>query len=132
MTTHDDQHAASLSYEQRSEIHRTVLRWMLLPFLMAVLSIGFMLNEQLQTSHQIEMDTVRSELSDIDHRIKQEECLIRPFRQIIRRDPAVPTREAAEFCDPDEAVPDLMARRGQLDQRLREMGGYEVREWPTG
>lgn len=102
--THRQEHAASLTHEQRHEVRNTVLWWMALPFLMLMGSVAIVFLEQaesnrhlrdlaeqqLETSRRVELDTIRSELSDIDHRIKQEECLIRPFGQVIRRDPAVP------------------------------------------
>lgn len=130
---HDQKHAASLTHEQRSEIRsearKTALLWAIAPLVMAALSLGLVAKEQLDTSHQIEMDTVRSELSDIDHRIKQERCVIDPINQVIRQRIEDRTDSPRfRLCDSDEALPDLMARRDRLDARLREMGAYEERD----
>lgn len=141
--THRQEHAASLTHEQKHEVRNTVLWWMALPFLMLMGSVAIVFLEQaesnrhlqdlaeqqLETSRRVEMDTVRSELSDIDHRIKQERCVIEPINQVIRQRIEDEANDARfRLCDPDEALPDLMARRDRLDARLREMGAYEERD----
>lgn len=109
------------------------LNWWLWPRLFIVIGLvivvfGGMFLTLLRLSENLEKDMIRSELSDIDHRIVHEECVVRPVGQIVRQRIHDRREDARiDICDPDKVLPDLKARRELLDARLREKGAYEER-----
>lgn len=97
-------------------------------FVMGVVTLLLMLFQLLEISHNIERDGIRAELNATDHRIKHELCDIAVQNEVVRNRINERTDRRIKLCNPDEALPDLMARRDLLDARLREMGAYEVRD----
>lgn len=130
--THDQQHDASLTHEQRSEVRqearKTALLWALVPLVMATLSLSLVVKEQLDTSHQIERDGVRSEYNALDHSIKHEECDVSVLRQVVRQRINERTDIPVDVCEANPHLEDMKDRRDLLDARLREMGAYEPRD----
>lgn len=74
---------------------------------------------------QLREDGLRRERSELQHRIRQEECVIRPLSEVIENRINARTEKMIVLCDSEELLPDLRERFNRLDEKLRASGAYE-------
>jgi hypothetical protein len=97
----------ALSRESRQELTRWLIPRLLLPLVMAATILAALLVQHLNESQ-------RNEASELQHRIKQEECVIRVLNEVVEKRINARTEEPIGLCDPEPAIEDLRRRLDEL------------------
>jgi cell division protein FtsB len=85
-----------------------------------VVQIGRQLHQD-ALNHEI--DVLRREASELQHRIRQEECVIGPLNDTIRHRINDRTSAVIPLCTSFEHLPDLRAKLERLDRQLADLDG---------
>lgn len=65
-------------------------------------------------------ESLRRERDVLDHRIKQEDCVVRPINEVIEKRINTRVDEPIELCDPEPAIAQLQAERMTLERVIAE------------
>ncbi len=63
-------------------------------------------------------ESLRRERDVLEHRIKQEDCVVRPINEVIEKRINAHTREPIPLCDPEPAIAQLRQEREALDRAM--------------
>lgn len=119
--------------EQNKTSRRRLIRAMVVAGLAAalvlVVGVGMLVGLSVIQENQAEIktlgqrqitETLRRERDVLEHRIKQEDCVVRPINEVIEKRINMRIDEPIELCDPEPALAQLERDRETLDRVIAE------------
>jgi hypothetical protein len=113
----------ALSRENRRDLTRWLFPRIMLPLVIIAVTLGSMLLRILDIEQEARLSELRAQISDNDHRIRQEACVIQPLNDTIRHRINERTEVQIPLCTQFEHLPDLHAKGERLRRQLMEAGG---------
>lgn len=124
----------SMNKEMRRDMTRWLLPRLAIVFIMLFVAILGVYNKQAESSRkfgeiveQLHVDSLRSQHSQKQHRVRQEECVIAPIDQIIRQRIDTPTTNMTPIqrCEQEEFLEKLRKDRDDIEAQLRDLGAFD-------